>query len=98
MVVTIKLVVTDLDSGGQSVHRRRCSGRDVGVPRVGDLVSTGVLVLPGSDQPQPGLYAVVEQVLWSDELDAATVTATSTSPGWAVLRTGLAREWRPSPA
>ncbi len=96
MVVTIKLVVTDLDSGAAAVYRRRCSGRDVGVPRLGDLVSTGVLLLPGMREPQAGLYALVEQVLWSDDLDAATITATATSPGWDALAPGLDRSWRRS--
>lgn len=98
MVVTIKLLVTDLDTGIESVYRRRCTGRDVAVPRVGDLVSTGVLVMPGTRVPQAGLYGLVEQVLWSDDLGAATITATATAPAWTALAPGLDRAWRPSAA
>lgn len=94
MVVTLRLVVVELETGTEHVFRRRHEARgQLPVPRVGDLVATGSLRPAGADEPQPGLHAEVRQVLWREDLDAVTVTASVEVPGWAALAPGLDRAW-----
>ncbi len=98
VVVTLRLVVVELETAAEHVYRRRLEARQpLQVPRVGDLVATGSLRLPGAAEPQPGLHAQVRAVLWREDLEAVTVTIAADVPGWASLAPGLDRAWVPSP-
>ncbi len=96
MVVTVRLVVVEIETGAEHVYRRRLEAKTLAVPRIGEQVATGSLVLPGTREPQPGLHATVRAVLWREDLEAVTVSATVEVPAWAALAPGLDRAWVPS--